>query len=75
MDRTFQEIHENETNENTAIILMLSVLGEKLTDIATLLKRISNLSTEILTTVKTQNNGLKMQNKVVFELKPEDYME
>ena len=37
MEDMFMKIHENEKNEKTAFILMLSVLSEKLTEIIDLL--------------------------------------
>lgn len=37
MKDMFMKIHENEKNENTAFVLMLSVLSEKLTEIIDLL--------------------------------------
>ena len=37
MDKIFQEIYEREKNENTAFVLMLGVLSEKLTEIINLL--------------------------------------
>ena len=71
----FKEIYEKETNETTALILMLGVLSEKLTDITTLIERSNKLSRDILNRLDGKQNGLKTEFIILEPLRKEDYME
>ena len=75
MKDMFMEIHENEKNEKTAFILMLSVLSEKLTEIIDLL----SANNEKFDLIKKELKSLKMQRaelqneKFYMPLTAEDY--
>ena len=75
MIETFREIHKNETNENTAFIIMLGVLSEKLTDIADLITMSNKLSKEILSRLDEPKNAVKKEVIVLQPLSKEDYMD
>ena len=75
MRELFERLQKQETNENTALILMLSVLGEKLTDIALLIEETNKLSTEILSRLDTPKIALKKEDRRFAELTREDYMD
>lgn len=75
MDGLFKEIYSKETNEATALILMLSVLSEKLTHIAELLDVANKLSTETRTMLQKAKDDAKTEIVFVETLSPEDYME
>lgn len=47
MKDMFLEIYEKETNENTALILMLSVINQNLLKIQDLLKKVDKRSLEL----------------------------
>jgi hypothetical protein len=61
----FMKIHENEKNENTAFIIMLGVLSEKLTEIIDLLSE-NNKKFNLI------NDGLKELKQIKSELEIED---
>jgi hypothetical protein len=69
------EIHKNEKNENTAFVLMLGVLSEKMTEIINLLedsnKKIEFIKND-LETVNSQKKELK-EKKFYMPLTNEDY--
>jgi hypothetical protein len=71
----FMKIHENEKNENTAFVLMLGVLSEKMTEIINLLedcnKKIELIKND-LETVNSQKKELE-EKKFYMPLTPEDY--
>lgn len=76
----FQKIMERETNENTARIMMMSIMSEKLSTIVELLKE--NNSTfekieELILEVKKAKRETNKETKVstICILTPEDYME
>lgn len=73
--KDFEKIAKEETNEFTALILMLGVLGEKLTDIANLISTSNNLSKEILLCLKKQKESDKKEYKFIGLLNKEDYMD
>lgn len=75
MKDMFMEIHRKETNENTALILMLGVLSEKLTHIADLISKSNNLQNELDTNLKGENKNKKTKIIIFEPLTPEDYME
>lgn len=75
MKSTFQKINEQEKNENTALILMLGVLGEELTDITNAIVMSNKLLKEILSCLKTENKGTTKEIIIVEPLKAEDYMD
>ena len=71
----FAMFHENENNENTAFILILGVLSEKLTDIADLISMSNKLSKEILSSLDGAKNSPRKEIVIVQPLSKEDYME
>ena len=75
MIEKFDDIFRNEKNENTALILTLSVLSEKLTDIANLISVTNKLSTDIKTLLQDAKKDTKPQIVWIDTLLPEDYME
>lgn len=68
----FEKIAKQERNEYTALILMLGVLGEKLTDITNLISTSTTLSNEILKQLK---EGNKKEFKPMRLLSKEDYID
>lgn len=70
MEDVFMEISKREKNENTALILMLGVLSEKLTEIINLLQTSNKLAKE----VKEQKENIKKEIVIIEQLTPEDYM-
>lgn len=75
MRELFERLQKQEGNENTALILMLSVLGEKLTEIAVLIEKTNKLSSEILSRLDTPKIALKKEDRRFVELNREDYMD
>ena len=75
MIEKFDDIFRNEKNEHTALILTLSVLSEKLTDIANLISVTNKLSTDIKTLLQDAKKDTKPQIVWIDTLLPEDYME
>ena len=75
MKDIFERIGKTEKNEHTALILMLGVLGEKLTDVAKLIEQSNKLSADMLSCL--QNDKMKSKTEIVIiePLTPEDYME
>ena len=73
MEGLFKEIYKKETNEATALILMLGVLGEKLTDIANLMSTSNTLLNEILLCLKKQKVTDKKEYKPMLFLSREDF--
>lgn len=75
MKDMFMEIHKNEKNENTALILMLGVLKEELTDISDLLTMLNKVANEILSCLKTAKTTPKQENRPMRLLSREDYID
>lgn len=75
MRELFERLQKQEANENTALILMLSILGEKLTEIALLIEETNKLSTEILSCLNAPKIALKKEDRRFVELTREDYMD
>ena len=73
--KDFEKISKEETNEFTALILMLGVLREKLTGIADLISISNALSKEMLACLKKQNESEKKEYKPVRFLSKEDYID
>jgi hypothetical protein len=73
--KDFKEIARQETNEFTALILMLGVLSEKLTDITDLLSMSNTLSKEILVCLTRQADGDKKEHKPMRLLSRDDYID
>ena len=75
MKDMFMKIRENEKNENTAFVLMLGVLSEKMTEIINLLedcnKKIELIKND-LETVNSQKKELE-EKKFYMPLTQEDY--
>lgn len=75
--KDFEKIKDQETNENTALILMMSILGDKLSRIIDLLEKSNKTSAEIFTWLKSEvAEEIEPKEKVkVFymPLTPEDY--
>jgi hypothetical protein len=73
----FMKIHENEKNENTAFVLMLGVISEKLTEIIDLLSENNkkfNLINDGLKELKETRAELELEDdKFYIPLTPEDY--
>lgn len=75
MKDMFMEIHKNEKNENTAFILMLGVLSEKLSDIIDLLtinNQKFNLIKKDLDTLKKEKSEVENE-KHYMPLTSADY--
>lgn len=70
----FERITKQESNEKTALILMLGILGEKLSDITDLMKELSSLSSEMLSCLKEGKESLK-KDKILPPLTREDYLD
>lgn len=75
MKEMFMEIHRNEKNENTALILMLGVLSEKLTEIIDLISKSNKLSTELFSCLTTANTETKKEIIIIEPMTSEDYMD
>jgi hypothetical protein len=71
----FKEVYNKEKNENTAFVLMLGVLSEKLTEINLEIEKTNKLLTEMLTNNKVAKIGSKKEVIIIEPLTPEDYME
>lgn len=77
--KDFEKIRGQETNENTALILMMSILGDKLSHIAELLETSNKTSTRILSCLKgeVEEKPEKQPKETVkvfyMPLTPEDY--
>ena len=71
----FEKIEREEKNERTALILMLSVLSEKLTEIDTQLQKANKLSADILSCLKTAIERRKTEILVFTPIEKEDYMD
>ena len=71
----FEKIGKRETNENTALILMLGVLSEKLSEIIKLLSENSQKFNEIKNGFETlKTNKKEIENKKFYmPLTTEDY--
>jgi hypothetical protein len=74
MKDLFTKFHENEKNENTALILMLGVLSEKLTEISLEIEKSNKLLKEIVSCVKKEETPTK-EIIILQSLSKEDYME
>ena len=71
----FKEVYKNEKNENTALILMLGVLSEKLTEIFSEIEKSNKLSKEIISCLKgTEEKPIK-EIVILQPLTKEDYMD
>lgn len=75
MKELFMEIHKNEKNENTAFILMLGVLSEKLTEIFSEIEKSNKLLTEMFSCLKKEKEAVKKEIVIIEPLSVEDYME
>ena len=73
--KDFEKIARQEKNEFTALVLMLGVLGEKLTDIADLISASNTLSNEIHLCLKKQNESEKKEFKPMRLLSRDDYID
>ena len=75
MNNNFQQIYENETNEKTALILTLGVLGEKLSEIIKLIENGNKNLDLIKTNLETINSQKKELKDIKFHtpLSSEDY--
>ena len=71
--KDFKNILEQEKNETTALILMLSVLSQKLSDIAELLKGLNKLSSDLLSCQQCPKESEKQSKIYYMCLTPEDY--
>lgn len=74
MKSDFERIYKQESNEKTALVLMLGVLSEKLSDITDLMKELSRLSSEMLSCLKDGKESLK-KDKILPPLTQEDYLD
>lgn len=75
MKEMFMEIHRNEKNENTALILMLGVLSEKMTEINLEIEKTNKLLTEMFSCLKKAKEAVKKEIVIIEPLSVEDYME
>ena len=75
MDKNFQEIYEKEKNENTALILMLSVLSDKLSKMIDILNKANALSSKLHAMLEEEKEKPKAEIVIFEPLTPEDYME
>lgn len=75
MKEMFMEIHRNEKNENTALILMLGVLSEKMTEINLEIEKTNKLLTEMFSCLKKAKEDVKKEIVIIEPLSVEDYME
>lgn len=73
--KDFEKIAKEETNEFTALVLMLGVLSTKLTNITDLISVSNALSKEMLTCLKKQNESEKKEFKPLRLLSRDDYIE
>lgn len=71
--KNFEKIAKEETNEFTALVLMLGVLGDKLTGIAGLISTSNTLSSEIIECLKKQSE--KKEFKPMRLLSRDDYID
>lgn len=65
MSELFQKIHREESNENTALILMLGVLSDKLSKIIAEIKEANKVSSELLLLLKTAKEGVKKEIVII----------
>lgn len=77
MEKMFKEIYKNEKNENTALILMLGVLSEKLTEIIDLLsannKKFDLIKQDLKELIEQQAELELEDNKFYMLLTSDDY--
>ena len=75
MTDLFKDIYKNEKNENTALILMLGVLSEKLSEIAIEIEKSNKLSKEILSCLKGAKEAPTKEILIFKPLAREDYID
>lgn len=75
MNNLFTNINKNEKNENTALLLMLGVLSEKLTEIFLEIEKSNKLSKEIISIIKRSEEKPMKEIVILQPLTKEDYMD